>query len=217
MSGPWYPRRPLAPHLRAMAHTGSSVTEETNRQAVALADMERLESDLRVLSPVGIERVAWGWDLHEQDNLTAFHAAEKSALEAIDAAGQTEAWDEWRRRLFYEFEGRLAFSLVRGLSTSSTLSTRTRLNAPRWARRWACSLDRGLATSSTPRWSARWPRHCPGCCPSGRRGLRAAGKRSLPRWGPCLPGFRWACRLLARRARWCWIWRDARRMRGSTG
>ena len=108
MSGPWYPRRPLAPHLRAMAHTGSSVTEETNRQAVALADMERLESDLRVLSPVGIERVAWGWDLHEQDNLTAFHAAEKSALEAIDAAGQTEAWDEWRRRLFYEFEGRLA-------------------------------------------------------------------------------------------------------------
>ena len=88
MSGPWYPRRPLAPHLRAMAHTGSSVTEETNRQAVALADMERLESDLRVLSPVGIERVAWGWDLHEQNNLTDFHAAEKSALEAIDAAGQ---------------------------------------------------------------------------------------------------------------------------------
>src|ERR1700704_2289972 len=41
-STPWYPRRPLAPHLRAMAHTGSSVTEETNRQAVALADMERL-------------------------------------------------------------------------------------------------------------------------------------------------------------------------------
>ena len=91
-----------------MAHTGSRVTEETNRQAAALADMERLESDLRVLSPVGIERVAWGWDLHEQDDLAAFHAAEKSALEAIDSAGQTEAWDEWRRRLFYEFEGRLA-------------------------------------------------------------------------------------------------------------
>jgi len=92
----------------ALAHTDLSVTEETNRQAVALADMERLESDLRVLSPVGIERVAWGWDLHEQDNLTVFHAAEQAALQAIDSADQIEAWDEWRRRLFYEFEGRLA-------------------------------------------------------------------------------------------------------------
>src|SRR5207249_2888136 len=101
-------RAPLLPGLRVIAHTDFSVTEETNRQAVALADMERLESDLRVLSPVGIERVAWGWDLHEQDNLTAFHAAEQGALQAIDSAGQTEAWDGWRRRLFYEFEGRLA-------------------------------------------------------------------------------------------------------------
>jgi len=102
------PACPLIPCLRGIAHTDFGVTEESNRQAVALADMERLESDLRVLSPVGIERVAWGWDLHEQDNLTAFHAAERNALEAIDSAGQTEAWDEWRRRLFYEFEGRLA-------------------------------------------------------------------------------------------------------------
>jgi len=84
----------------------SSVTEESNRQAVALADLERLESDLRVLSPVGIERVAWGWDLHERDNLTAFHAAEEAALHAIEGADQTESWDQWRRRLFYEVEGR---------------------------------------------------------------------------------------------------------------
>jgi len=70
--------------------------------------MERLESDMHVLSPVGIERVAWGWDLHERDNLKAFHDAEKAALEAIDAAHQIEAWDAWRRRLFYEVEGRQA-------------------------------------------------------------------------------------------------------------
>src|SRR5436309_16064795 len=87
--------------LPGMQHSAS-------RQAETRAEMERLESDLRVLSPVGIERVAWGWDLHEQDNLTAFHAAEQGALQAIDSAGQTEAWDGWRRQLFYEFEGRLA-------------------------------------------------------------------------------------------------------------
>src|SRR5258708_33591356 len=75
---------------------------------MAHAVLERLESDLRVLSPLGIERAAWGWDRHEQDNLQAFHAAEKAALEAIDAGGQTEAWGEWRRRLFYEFEGKPA-------------------------------------------------------------------------------------------------------------
>jgi hypothetical protein len=80
----------------------------TNRQAMAHADLERLESDLRVLSPLGIERAAWGWDRHEQDNLQAFRAAEKAALEAVDAAGELEAWDEWRRRLFYEVEGKIA-------------------------------------------------------------------------------------------------------------
>jgi hypothetical protein len=81
--------------------------------AASKADLERLESDLRVLSPIGIERVAWGWDRHEQDNLSAFHAAERAALQAIDAGGQTEAWDEWRRRLFYEVEGRLALEAWR--------------------------------------------------------------------------------------------------------
>src|SRR5438477_3340794 len=81
---------------------------DANVRALARAQLERLESDLRVLSPLGIERAAWGWDRHEQDNLQAFHAAEKAALEALDTAGQLEAWDEWRRRLFYEFEGKLA-------------------------------------------------------------------------------------------------------------
>jgi hypothetical protein len=77
-------------------------------QAPAHAELERLEADVRVLSPVGIERAAWGWDRHEGDNLEAFHAAERAALEAVEAAGLGPAWDEWRRRLFFEVEGRSA-------------------------------------------------------------------------------------------------------------
>jgi hypothetical protein len=84
------------------------VTHASDLSAAMHADLERLEADVRVLSPVGIERIAWGWDRHEQNNLRAFREAEQTALQDIDAAGQTEAWDEWRRRLFYEVEGRLA-------------------------------------------------------------------------------------------------------------
>jgi hypothetical protein len=89
------------------------MTEVANRQAARDAELQRLESDLRVLSPVGIERAAWGWDRHERDNLEAFHAAERAALQAIDKAGELETWDEWRRRLFYEVEGRLALQAWR--------------------------------------------------------------------------------------------------------
>ncbi|HEV7665042.1 MAG TPA: hypothetical protein VGQ62_16040, partial [Chloroflexota bacterium] len=49
-----------------------------------------------------------GWDRHERDNLASFHEAERAALKAIDDAGVEDAWDEWRRRLFYEVEGRQA-------------------------------------------------------------------------------------------------------------
>jgi hypothetical protein len=79
--------------------------ELANRRAARDAALQRLESDLRVLSPVGIERAAWGWDRHERDNLAAFHAAEKAALDALEKADEIEAWEEWRRRLFYEVEG----------------------------------------------------------------------------------------------------------------
>jgi hypothetical protein len=72
------------------------------------AELERLEADLRVMSPVAIERAAWGWDRHEQNNLTAFRAAEREAVAAVEAADEGEKWDAWRRRLFYEVEGRLA-------------------------------------------------------------------------------------------------------------
>jgi hypothetical protein len=79
--------------------------QSASEQAPIHAELERLESDLRVLSPVGIERAAWGWDRHEADNLDAFRAAEHTALEAIEAAEMGPEWDTWHRRLFYEMEG----------------------------------------------------------------------------------------------------------------
>ena len=152
----------------------------TNRQAMAYADLERLESDLRALSPLGIERAAWGWDQHEQDNLQAFHAAEKAALQAVDDAGQVEAWDEWRRRLFYEFEGKLALEAWKAEHQRHS-STSTKRLGPLSGPPLGCLLDRGSATSSTPRWSAPWPKHCPGCCPSDRLRLHPAGKARVGR------------------------------------
>ena len=90
---------------------GSSVDDpaSANIRAVADARLQRLNADLRVLSPIGIERAAWGWDRHEHNRLEALHAAERAAVHAIESAGETEAWDEWRRRLFEEVEGKQAF------------------------------------------------------------------------------------------------------------
>src|SRR5919197_3719042 len=80
-----------------------------NVRALAHAQLERLDSDLRVLSPVGIERAAWGWDRHESNNVAALRAAERAAIHAIEASSEARAWDNWRRRLFHEVEGRQAF------------------------------------------------------------------------------------------------------------
>lgn len=71
-------------------------------------ELERLESDLHVLSPVGIERAAWGWDQHERGNLEAYHGAEQAALHAIEQHAAGDEWDQWRSRLFAEVEGRQA-------------------------------------------------------------------------------------------------------------
>lgn len=79
-----------------------------NLRALAHAQLERLDSDLRVLSPVGIERAAWGWDRHEGTLLTRLHDAERAALHAIEASSEPQEWDAWRRRLFHEVEGRQA-------------------------------------------------------------------------------------------------------------
>jgi hypothetical protein len=69
------------------------------------AAAERLASDLRTLSPLGVERVAWGWRQHERGGLEAYHRAERAALAAIEGAGQAEAWEAYRRSLFQLTEG----------------------------------------------------------------------------------------------------------------
>jgi hypothetical protein len=79
-------------------------SEQANVRALAQAQLERLDSDLRVLSPVGIERAAWAWDRHEDQALDDFRAAERTALHAIEAGGVAGEWDTWRRRLFEEVE-----------------------------------------------------------------------------------------------------------------
>jgi hypothetical protein len=89
-------------------HAGRSEETLANQRALARAQLERLESDLRVLSPVGIERAAWGWDRHERDELQEFHKAERAAVHALEDSPDAEEWDNWRRRLFSEVEGRAA-------------------------------------------------------------------------------------------------------------
>jgi hypothetical protein len=86
-------------------HAGRSEETLANQRALALAQIERLDSDLRVLSPVGIERAAWGWDRHERAGIDRFHEAERTALRALEAAGAASGWDDVRRRLFDEVEG----------------------------------------------------------------------------------------------------------------
>ena len=83
----------------------SDPTAADSVRALARAQLERLDSDLRVLSPVGIERAAWGWDRHEGRVLDEFHAAERAALHAIETAPDASDWDVWRQRLFQEVEG----------------------------------------------------------------------------------------------------------------
>jgi hypothetical protein len=80
------------------------MTDQANVRALAEAQLERLDSDLRVLSPVGIERAAWGWDRHENQPADEFLAAERTAIHALETAGEAEAWEAWRRRLFEEVE-----------------------------------------------------------------------------------------------------------------
>jgi hypothetical protein len=83
----------------------SDSTTDANVRALAQAQLERLDSDLRVLSPLGIERAAWGWDRHEGALLEDFHVSERTALHAIEQAREGAGWDEWRHRLFQEVEG----------------------------------------------------------------------------------------------------------------
>ena len=63
------------------------------------AQRERLVSDLRVLDADGIKRAAWAWDRHERQGLEAYHAAERAALAAIEAADLGPSWEEFTRAM----------------------------------------------------------------------------------------------------------------------
>ena len=66
--------------------------------------IKRLESDLRTFSPAGIERVAWGWRLHEVEP-ARLHEAEKAALHLIERSDGGERWDALRLTLRDLMEG----------------------------------------------------------------------------------------------------------------
>jgi hypothetical protein len=64
----------------------------TPRYGQATPEIERLLSDARVMGPSSIERVAWAWGRYGEPDMDAINGAEKTALEAIEAAGLGPAW-----------------------------------------------------------------------------------------------------------------------------
>jgi hypothetical protein len=69
--------------------------------------VDRLLSDLRVMSGAGIERAAWGWDRHEDAAaLKRFRDAESAALRLLEASDRAGDWDDLRRRILDVTEGR---------------------------------------------------------------------------------------------------------------
>lgn len=73
--------------------------------------IKRLLEDMRTLSPVGIARIAAGWDAHVgaggagHDHL---HEAESVALKAMEAADLGQTWEDLRRQILDLTEGRAA-------------------------------------------------------------------------------------------------------------
>ena len=92
----------MSEELRAAAWVAEtvpvSITEDADGygRRPGQTDLERLLEDARTLSPVGIERVAGGWDRHGGARL---HEAEKVALHDVEANGRTHEWDDLRNRL----------------------------------------------------------------------------------------------------------------------
>jgi len=69
--------------------------------------LDRLIGDARVLSPAGIERVAWGWDRHEDPRIMErFHDAERAGLRALEKSNRGQQWDDARKRILDLTEGR---------------------------------------------------------------------------------------------------------------
>jgi hypothetical protein len=69
--------------------------------------VDRLLSDLRVMSGAGIERAAWGWARHEdQAALERYREAERSAIRLLEAAARGEEWEKLRGQILDLTEGR---------------------------------------------------------------------------------------------------------------
>jgi hypothetical protein len=69
--------------------------------------VDRLLSDLQVMSGAGIERAAWGWDRHEDGAaLQRYRDAERAALRLLEASDRVGDWDDLRRRILDLTEGR---------------------------------------------------------------------------------------------------------------
>ena len=64
------------------------------------SDLERLLEDCRTLSPLGVERVAKGWDRFASGPLnTEYHEAEQTALHVVESSGRIEEWDRVRSEI----------------------------------------------------------------------------------------------------------------------
>jgi hypothetical protein len=63
--------------------------------------LERLMSDIRIMSPASIERAAQGWDIHVGEaGEPEFLAAERAAIHALEVTDRWPAWMEAQRTLF---------------------------------------------------------------------------------------------------------------------
>ncbi|HEV1996677.1 MAG TPA: hypothetical protein VGR61_00915, partial [Candidatus Dormibacteraeota bacterium] len=69
---------------------------------------QRLLEEMRTLSSAGIGRIAAGWDAHEGSGLDRFHAAQKTAVKALEQSDQAETWEDLRRKVLDLTEGRVA-------------------------------------------------------------------------------------------------------------
>jgi hypothetical protein len=62
--------------------------------------IERLLEDSRTLSPLGVERVASGWEHHAGSGThDDYRKAERAALHVLETSGRARQWDELRNQL----------------------------------------------------------------------------------------------------------------------
>ena len=63
-------------------------------------DIDRLLEDCRTLSPLGVERVAQGYEAHAgRGSHQSWHEAERAALHVLETTNRAPEWDALRNRL----------------------------------------------------------------------------------------------------------------------